>query len=153
MISHDHELPIPKVVGIPVVLVVLETKNLLDVLNLLVLHDLVVLRVADVEKLSTQWEDTIVVPTNDTQSSNCKRLGGVSFRQDKRTVAGLPSTGIIGIRQLWKTLKPTRSLVVNSTPKKEALPVTPFAVSLLELLVRLTIRPIENLVNDGGLLD
>lgn len=48
----------------------LQAENLLDTLNLLVLHDLVVLGFSNVEELATKWEDTVVVTTDDTKTSD-----------------------------------------------------------------------------------
>ena len=54
------------------VLVVLKAHNLLDVLDLLILHDLVVLCLTHIEKLATQWEDAKVIMSNNTAShSEC----------------------------------------------------------------------------------
>jgi hypothetical protein len=52
LISHYHELPISQAGHIRIVLVVLKTHNLLGVLDLFILHDLIVLRLAHVEKLA-----------------------------------------------------------------------------------------------------
>lgn len=49
LIGHQHEPPIAKTSGVLVVLIVLQAENLLDVLDLLVLHDLLMLSIADVE--------------------------------------------------------------------------------------------------------
>lgn len=84
----------------------LQTENLLDVLDLLVLHDLVVLCFAYVEQLSTQRKNTIIITTDDTKTSNGEGLGRVSFRQDKGTVSGFPGTSIVRVGQLRKTLEP-----------------------------------------------
>lgn len=70
LIRHNHHLPVPKVLSILVILIVLQAENLLDILNLLVLHNLVMLSFAHVEQLSTKWEDPIVVAANDTQTSH-----------------------------------------------------------------------------------
>jgi hypothetical protein len=48
----------------------LETHNLLDVLDLLVLHDLVVSRFTNIEQLSTEREHSEVVTPNHAQTSD-----------------------------------------------------------------------------------
>jgi hypothetical protein len=54
------------------VLVVLKAHNLLDVLDLLILHDLVVLCLTHIEKLATQWEDAkVIMSDNTTSHSEC----------------------------------------------------------------------------------
>ena len=70
LIGHDHELPISQALNVRIILVVLKTHNLLDILNLLVLHNLVVLSLAYVEKLAAQREDAKVVAPDNTKSSH-----------------------------------------------------------------------------------
>ena len=50
------------------VLVMLKAHNLLDVLDLLILHDLIVLCLAHIEKLDTQREDAKVIMSGNTAS-------------------------------------------------------------------------------------
>ena len=111
LIGHDHELSVTKITRILVVLIVLQTKNLLDILNFLVLHDLVVLRFPNVEQLATEREDAIVVATDDTESRYRKRLGRVSFCQDERAVSGLPRSSVVSIGQFRKSLESIIRLV------------------------------------------
>ena len=75
LIRHNHKLSVPKVSGILVVLVVLQTENLLDVLNLLVLHDLIVFCFTYIKKFSTQREYSKIITPDNTQPSNGKSLG------------------------------------------------------------------------------
>ena len=63
-------MTISQSIPVSIRLVVLQPEDLLDVLDLLVLHDLVVLRVTDVKKLSTEREYTIVVSSNDREARN-----------------------------------------------------------------------------------
>ena len=83
----------------------LQTQDLLDVLNLLVLHDLVVASFPDVEQLAAQGEDAVVVATDDTETSDGERLGGVSFGQDERAVLRILRAGVVGVGELGKTGK------------------------------------------------
>jgi hypothetical protein len=57
----------------------LQTHDFLDILYLLVLHDLVMLRLAHVQELAAQREDTEVVTSNYAETSYRERLGGVTF--------------------------------------------------------------------------
>ena len=98
LISHDHELAVSKIARILVVFVVLQTKNLLDILDLLVLHDLVVFSLANVQQLSTQREDTVVVATDDTKTRHSQGLGRVSFRQNESTVSSILRPSVVGVR-------------------------------------------------------
>jgi hypothetical protein len=79
LIRHYHELTVPQALDIRIVLVVLKTHDFLDVLYLLVLHDLVVFRLAHVQEFAAQREDTKVVAPNYAEASHGKRLGGVTF--------------------------------------------------------------------------
>lgn len=140
--------------GVLVVLVVLQAKDLLDVLDLLVLHNLVMLRLAHVQQLAAQREDAVVVAPNDTQSGDGKRLGGVTLRQDERAVRGPLRAGVVRIRQLRETLQPAMELALTMIISKLSdVPVTTFPVGLLQLLVGLAIGPVEDLVDDRRLLD
>ena len=105
LIRHDHQLAVPQARDVRVVLVVLQTQDLLDVLNLLVLHDLVVASFPDVEQLAAQGEDAVVVATDDTETSDGERLGGVSFGQDERAVLRILRAGVVGVGELGKTGK------------------------------------------------
>jgi len=54
---------------------VLETHNLLDVLEFLVLHDLIVLCIANIEQFTPKREDTKVISTDNSETSDCERFG------------------------------------------------------------------------------
>jgi hypothetical protein len=105
LISHDHELPISQAPHVRIILVVLKTHNLLDILNLLVLHNLIVLRLAHVEKLTAQREDAKVVTPDNTKSSHGKRLGRVSFGQYKCAPRCVARSGVVCVRELGDTSK------------------------------------------------
>jgi hypothetical protein len=100
LIGHDHELSISQAAEVRIVLVMLKTHDLLDILDLLVLHDLIVLRLAHVEKLAAQREDAKVVAPDDTKPGHCERLGRVSFGQDERALGRVARPGIVRIREL-----------------------------------------------------
>lgn len=105
LISHDHELPISQARHVRIILVVLETHNLLDILDLLVLHNLIVLRLAYVEKLAAQREDAKVVASDNTKSSHGERLGRVSFGQYKRALRCVARSSVVCVRELGDTSK------------------------------------------------
>ena len=48
LISHDHQPPVPKTGYISIVFIMLQTHNLLDILNFLVLDDLIMLGLPNV---------------------------------------------------------------------------------------------------------
>ena len=76
----------------------LQPQDLLDVLNLLILHDLVVPRLADVEDFTAQGKDAKVVAADHVQASDSKRLGRVSFCQNERAVLRVLCPGVVGVR-------------------------------------------------------
>jgi hypothetical protein len=49
---------------------VLETHNLLDILDLFVLHDLVMFRFSNIEKFTAQGEYTKIVSANNAKASD-----------------------------------------------------------------------------------
>lgn len=83
----------------------LKTHDLLDILNLLILHNLVVLRLLHVEKLAAQREDAKVVTPDNTKSSHGERLGRVSFGQNKRALRCVARSGVVCVRELGDTSK------------------------------------------------
>ena len=105
LISHDHELPIPQAPHVRIILVVLKTHNLLDILTLLSLHNLIVLGLAHVKKLTAQWEDAKVVTPDNTKTSHGERLGRVSFGQYKRAPLCVARSGVVCVRELGDTSK------------------------------------------------
>lgn len=78
----------------------LQSHNLLDVLDLLILHDLIVTRLANIEKFAAERKHTKIISTNDAQPSDCERFSGVSFRKDEGAVASILRPSIVGIGQL-----------------------------------------------------
>ena len=113
LISHDHELPISQAPHVRIVLVVLKTHNLLDILDLFVLHNLIVLRLTHVEKLAAQREDTKIVTPDNTKSSHGERLGGVSFGQYKRAVRRVACSSVVCVRELGDTSKTVERLEIR----------------------------------------
>ena len=105
LISHDHELPISQAPYVRIILIVLKTHNLLDILDLLVLHNLIVFRLAHVEELATQREDAKVVTPDNTKSGHGERLGRVSFGQNKRTSSCVARSGVVRVSKLGDSSK------------------------------------------------
>lgn len=68
LIGHDHEVTITQARDVIVLLALLESENLLDVLNLLVLEQLLGVGFADIEQLSTEREHAIVVSAHDGET-------------------------------------------------------------------------------------
>jgi hypothetical protein len=100
LIGHDHELSISQAAHIGIVLVVLKAHNLLDILDLFVLHDLVVLRLAHIEQLAAQREDAKIITPDNTESGHGERLGGVSFGQYECALGRVAGSGVVCVREL-----------------------------------------------------
>ena len=75
----------------------LQPHDLLNILNLLVLHNLIMFRLADIEQFSTQGEDPKVVSSDDPQTSHGKRFGRVSFCENERAISGVFGTSIVRV--------------------------------------------------------
>ena len=103
LISHNHKPAVSQTGDIRILLVMLETHDFLDVLDLFILHDLVVFSFSYIQQLATQGKDTEVVTSNNTETSNCESLGGVPFRQDEGTPVGVFCSGIVGVSQFGHT--------------------------------------------------
>lgn len=80
------------------VFVVLQTHNLLDALDLFVLHGLNMLGFAHIGKFSAQQEHAKVVSANDAKSRNSNSFSWASFRQDGSAVFSVFRAGIVDIR-------------------------------------------------------
>jgi hypothetical protein len=88
----------------------LQAHDLLDGLDFLVLHDLVVSSVPYVEQFTAQGEYAKVVTADDSKTSDGKGFGRVSFRQDKRTPVGVLATCIVRIGEFGHSGQPDRHL-------------------------------------------
>mmetsp|Transcript_24179 Transcript_24179/g.55316 ORF Transcript_24179/g.55316 Transcript_24179/m.55316 type:complete len:221 (-) Transcript_24179:469-1131(-) len=75
----------------------LESHDLYQVHDLLVLHYLSVRCVADVEWLALEWEHTVEISTHNAEPAHREGLGGVSLGDDERAVLGLGSAGVVGV--------------------------------------------------------
>ncbi len=100
LIGHDHDTSVSQAVDIEVLLAVLETENLLDGLDLGILHDLIVCGLADVEKLTSKRKDTKVVTPDFSDTGDGERLGGVTFGENERAVLSFATTSVVGIFEL-----------------------------------------------------
>jgi hypothetical protein len=149
LIRHYHELTIPQALDVRIVLVVLKTHDFFDVLDLLVLHDLVVLRLAHVQELAAQREDTKVVASNNAETGHRKRLGGVTFGQNERTLGCGACPCIVRIRKLGDASETAkRSRQWNRWLDESRLPVAFRAVSLFDLLIGPELCPIQDVLDN-----
>lgn len=74
-----------------------QTKNLLDVRYFHVLDDRIVRRISHIQKLTTQWEYSVIVSADHAQTRDRKCFGGVSFSEDKGTLVSLSSSSVVGV--------------------------------------------------------
>lgn len=100
LIGHDHETAVSEGIDGIVNLSVLQSHDLLDRLNLGVVHESLSSRFSYVEELSSKWEDSVVVSTDDGESGNGERFGGISFGENEGTFRSCSTTGVVGIFEL-----------------------------------------------------
>mmetsp|Transcript_45800 Transcript_45800/g.76350 ORF Transcript_45800/g.76350 Transcript_45800/m.76350 type:complete len:294 (-) Transcript_45800:1235-2116(-) len=100
LIRHNHQVPIPQGLDVGVGLAVLQAEDLLDGVDLDVVHDLFVRGVAYVEQLPAQGEHAVAVTPHHRQAADGQRLGGVSLSEDEGAVLGVFGAGVVGIVQL-----------------------------------------------------
>ena len=65
LIGHDHDVAVAEGLGALVRGAVAEAEDLLDVVNLRVVHDLIVRRVSNVEELTAEREDSVAIASDD----------------------------------------------------------------------------------------
>jgi len=99
LVSHYHETPITKTITIFIVFLVSQTHDLLDVLYFLIFHYLIMRRFAHIEQFSSKGEDAEVVTAYDAQTRLGKRLGRISFCEDKRAIFRPLASCVIRIRE------------------------------------------------------
>lgn len=103
LICHDHQATVPQRVGARVHLALLQSHNLLDRLDLGVLQQSLAARLADVEQLASEREDTVIVAADDRETRDGERLGRVSFGQDQRALVAVPGPGVVRVLELDET--------------------------------------------------
>ena len=75
LVGHDHQVAVAESLGVLVVLLVLETHELFDVLDLLVLRDLVDGCIAHVQQLTTKRKDAEQIGVDDRTASESEQRG------------------------------------------------------------------------------
>src|SRR5690349_16855666 len=138
LIRHDHKMTIAESfhVGHVVLLLVLKTHELLDVLNLLILHDLINGSISNVEQFTAEREDTKEILINDSTSSKRKDTGRLSFSENECAEVAVFGTSFVGISQLG---------VVDAVPL--------VAISLLHHLIGLLLSKVHDVLDDLGFLN
>ncbi len=101
LISHDHDVPVAQALRPVLILVaLLKAQDGLEVLDLLVLHNLLVIGVARVSHLATEGEHAVAVAADDGKPRHRQCLGRVSLRQNERAVHCVFRAGIVGVFEL-----------------------------------------------------
>jgi hypothetical protein len=75
LVGHHHEVTVAQAAGRVVVLAVLQTENLFDVRDFLVLHDLVVRRLAHIQQLQKDTRVSARAPESQTRPRTLPRRG------------------------------------------------------------------------------
>lgn len=105
LIRHNHNATISQRVYVLVLFAMDQTDDLLDILDLLILHYLIVRRFADVEGFTTKGEDTEIVATDNTETGFSQSLGGVSFGQDESTLRSKTTSSVVGVGKLGEAVE------------------------------------------------
>lgn len=74
LIRHDHDAPVSQLVGVFVRLSNVDSENFDQVLDLWVLPDLFAAGLPDVQELSSQRENTVLVSAKKLDTSECQAL-------------------------------------------------------------------------------
>ena len=123
LISHYHQMAISKAFRVGVLLLVLQSHEILDVLYFGILRDLIDRSVSHVEQLSTKGKHTKKIWSGHRSSGHCKAFCGISFGEDQRTLITFLSASFVCVDQFG---------IANSAP--------PVAVTLLENLIGLLLE-------------
>ena len=101
LIGHDHDVPVAQALRPVLILVaLLQAQDSFEVLDLLVLHNLLVIGVARVGHLAAEGEHAVAVTADDGEPRHRQRLGGVSLSQNERAVHGVLRASIVGVFEL-----------------------------------------------------
>ncbi len=107
LIGHDHHLPVAQRLHVllrVVLALVLEPEDLDHVVDLGVLENLLVRRLADVEELAAEREDAKEVASDDGEAGDGEGLGRVSLGEDERALHRVLGTGQVGVLELGHAL-------------------------------------------------
>jgi hypothetical protein len=131
----------------------LQAHNLLNALDFLVLHNLVVARFADVEELAAKGKNTKVITSDDRETCYCQRLGGVTFREDEGAVLAIAGAGVVRVTELGHTTQTILLSVRPTTQSYDNQPRTFATVQRFHLFIGFEFGPVENIVDDRRLGD
>ena len=104
LVGHDHQVAVPQRAGARrrsgVVLALLQAEDLLELGDLLVVHDRRVVGVAHVEQLAAQREDAVVVAADHREARDGERLRRVALGDDERALVAVLAAGLVGVVEL-----------------------------------------------------
>jgi len=132
LIGHDHEMTVSELLGVVVRNAVLQAEDLLDGVDLLVLAQLYGSGLANVQQLTAERKDAILIATDDREARDGESLGTVSLGQDQSTILRVARAGVVGVIQLLDAGDSRRLL----------------AVLLAEFLVCVCQTTVQDLVNN-----
>lgn len=143
-------MPISQTVNTGIVLVVLQTQNLLDMLDFLIFYNLVVTSFANVEKFTSERENAIFIASDNCKAGNSESFGRISFRQNESAVLGVPAASIVRIFKLYNTRNSECCKLVNigTYIRSIDVPRSFGTVCLFEYLVLFEPGPIQDIVDD-----
>ena len=102
-------------------------------IDLGVVLDLIVRCVSNVQELTAKREDTVLVATDDGETAHRERLGGITLGENQRTGFRITPASVV------------RVIKLGNTGQARLLG----AVSLLEFLALLELRPRHDVVDDA----
>src|SRR6056300_1602888 len=110
-VSHDHEATIAKLGNTRIFLPLLETQDLLEIVELLVRCELCNRDIPHILTLTAKWEYTIVITTNYRETRDSQSLRRITLGHNEGAFPRLCSSCFVGVIQLGNT----RNLGFTST--------------------------------------
>jgi hypothetical protein len=153
LICHNHNPSVAQVVSAGVLLVVLQPHDLLDVLNFLILHYLIMVGFANVEEFTAKGEDAEVITPDDRETRYCQCLGGVTFCENEGAILAVARTGVVRVTELGHTVQASLLSVGPTMRSHNDQPRALATVQRFQLFIGFESGPVENIVDDCRLAD
>lgn len=102
LIGHDHQVSVTKRLDARLIVLgaVLETHNVNQILDFFIIDHGLVCSVANVQRLSLQREDPVVVTADNREAGHGEGLGRVPLGNDQRAIVGLGGSSQISVIKL-----------------------------------------------------
>src|SRR6056300_863392 len=98
-VCHNHQAPVSKFGDTCVLLSLLETQDLLEIIELLVRSELCNRDISDILALTPKWEYTVMIPTNNRETGNSEGLRRITLCDDESTLPRLCRTSLVRVIQ------------------------------------------------------